>query len=144
MRALLAFPLIALLANSPALANEVETVSSPTEADYAVADSLAQSILGGMKLGNVDNAFDEAFNRNPLVDQIRGQLPVLVGQVGTTLNIYGPISRCELASRSHLGSMLIRLTYACQHERFMTRWDFRVVETANGWIVGSVKFEDAE
>lgn len=144
MRALLAIPVVASLAYAPAQANEVETVASPTEADYAVADSLSRSILRGMKLGNVDNAFDEAFSKNPLVDQIRGQLPVLVGQVSTTLNVYGPISRCELASRSHLGSMLIRLTYACQHERFMTRWDFRVVETANGWIVGSVKFEDAE
>ena len=144
MRACLPISLFAMLASVPALANEPETMSSPTDADYATAANVVQPLLNSFKAEQIDQAIDRAFSENPMIDQVKGQLPVLIGQITTIMDIYGPIETCELANRNHVGSMFVRLTYVCQHERFLTLWNFRVAETGNGWVISQVDFKDVE
>lgn len=119
-------------------------MSRPTEADYATAANTVQPVLDSLKAGQARQVIDRTFSENPMLDQVRGQLPVLVGQITTIMEIYGPIEQCELAKRDHVGSMFVKLTYVCQHERFLTVWNFRVAETGNGRIISQVDFKDVE
>lgn len=133
----------AILFCHPVSAKEVEITSAPSDEDYQAAEETVNPTIAELVAGATSSVFETAFGESPLYEQIRGQLPALNAQLNDAFELYGPIAKCELAQRDHLGSLLVRLTYVCQHERFLTRWNFTVVNTTEGWVISQVNFEDA-
>lgn len=135
--------LAAAICPTSALAADPETVAVPTEMDYSEAGQAVDPIISSLKASKFQDAVNLAFEANPLFSNMGSQIPVLVGQITTTVGIYGPIRQCELAERSHLGSYLIRLTYVCQHENYLTRWHFKIARITKGNTIMSMDFADA-
>ena len=136
--------LIAIMCAGSAHAADPEVVVSPNEIDYSIALETVEPVISNLKSNKVLNAIELAFKANPFAGNMKSQISVLVGQINTIMEIYGPIKQCELAERSHLGSYLIRLKYVCQHDNYLTEWNFRVAKTAKSVSIMSVDFEDAK
>lgn len=126
-----------------AFAADPEIVAAPTEMDYSVAAQTVDPVIASLKASKFQDAVNLAFEANPFVNDMKSQISVLVGQIITVADIYGPIRQCELAERSHLGSYLVRLTYVCQHDNYLTRWNFKVAKIAKGNSIMSMDFADA-
>lgn len=126
-----------------AFAAEPEIVAVPTELDYSEAAQTVDPVISNLKASKFQDAVDLAFKGNPFVNDMKSQISVLVGQIITATEIYGPIRQCELAERSHFGSYLIRLTYVCQHDNYLTRWNFKVARIVKGNAIMSMDFSDA-
>lgn len=125
-----------------ASASDLEDVITPSAADYAAATKVIDPIIARLIEGNARTAINSAFKDHPLGDRIAPQLPNLVGQLTTMYEVYGPISSCEQAQRSSVGSMAIRLVYNCQHETYVTRWDYQLVKAKGGYILSTINFSD--
>lgn len=138
-----AFCLSAAVCTTSAYAADPEIVAAPTEMEYSVAAQTIDPVISNLKTSKFQEAVDLAFAANPLVNNMKSQISVLVGQITTVSEIYGPIRQCELAERSHLGSLMIRLTYVCQHESYLTRWHFKIARIAQGNTIMSMDFADA-
>ncbi|MDZ4308697.1 MAG: hypothetical protein U0988_12645 [Allopontixanthobacter sp.] len=135
--------LAAAIFPTSAFATDPETVAVPTEMDYSRAAETVDPIISNLKANKFQDAVELAFESNPLVGNMKSQISVLVGQITTVAEIYGPIQQCELAERSHLGSLMIRLTYVCQHENYLTRWHFKIARITKGNTIMSMDFADA-
>ncbi len=125
-----------------AAAGDLEDVVTPSAADYAAATKVIEPITARLIEGDARTAINSAFNGHPLANRIGPQLPNLIGQLTTMYEIYGPISACEQAQRSSVGSMEIRLVYNCQHETFISRWNYQLVKAKDGYILATINFSD--
>lgn len=126
-----------------ASAGEVTDLASPSGSDYAAAEQVAKPVIDQLVARKPNTAIDLAFNDNPMFENIKPQIPALKGQLAIVIQAYGNVIKCELAQRSHKGSLLINLKYLCQHEHYVTQWDFMVLHAQKGWILGKINFEDA-
>lgn len=118
-------------------------LTRPSEADYAEAAKLIDPINASLVAGDGPKAFELAFKESPLFENIKPQIPNLNAQFNVMQQMYGPIVGCEKAERSFSGSLLIRYTYLCQHERFVSEWKYTLMKSTDGWLIGLLSFKDA-
>lgn len=145
MRKLWLFAASAILTCSNATfatASELEDLVKPSESDFSSATEVIKPIIARLIEGDAKVAIDGAFADNPLFDRIKPQLPNLAGQLNTMFEIYGPIAQCEQAQRSSIGTLSIKFVYICQHEKFVSQWEFLVVKSQHGWILSKLNFSD--
>lgn len=137
---------VALVGSSTlAAAGDMQDLTRPDESDYAEVANRIQPIFEHLSRGDASAVIDAAFpSSSPLYQNVKPQLPNLKSQVGVMLDMYGPASNCERARRGHNGSLLIKLEYLCQHERFVTQWNVTVVKTSTGWTMSQITFADAK
>lgn len=136
---------IAALATSQAgfaASGDLENVVTPSAADYAAASQLIDPIIARLIDGDARTAISYAYQDHPLDDRVAHQLPTLVEYLTIIYELYGSISACEQAQRASVGSMAIRLVYMCQHETYVSRWDFQLVKAKGGYILGNLKINE--
>jgi len=135
--------LLLAMSTPPAFASdELDDLVRPDEASFAVAQHAIAPVIDKLIAGDSRGAFETAFARSPMFERIKSQLPQLSAQLAVAYETYGPINHCQAVQRGSLGSMYIRYIYLCQHDNFLTRWDFKVSETKNGWVISNVSFSD--
>lgn len=128
-----------------ASAEDMEELTRPAETDYTEVAQKIAPILGKLELGEAGPVIDEAFpESSPLYQNVQGQIPNLKSQLKLILDLYGPATECERARRGHNGSLVVKMEYLCQHERFVTQWNFTMMNTSNGWTLGAINFADAK
>lgn len=128
----------------PATAGELEDLTKPNEAEFAAATNMIKPIIDRLIAGDAKVAIDGAFKESPLFDRVKPQLPNLVGQLNTIYEVYGPITKCEPAQRGSVGSLMARFIYLCQHEKFVTKWNFVLLKADKGWVISTFQFSDPE
>ena len=140
----LGLPAIMLaMSTTPAYgSDELDDLIRPDEASFAIAQKAIAPVIDKLIAGDSRGAFETAFARSPMFERIKSQLPQLSAQLAVAYESYGPIDHCEAVQRGSLGSMHIRYVYLCQHDNFLTRWEFRVSETKQGWTISNVSFSD--
>lgn len=129
--------------SAPALADEPEELVDLAESEYIAAEALSQPVIELLESGNTNEAITQAFADSPLANRIEPQLPALRGQLSAIIEAYGDIAQCTMYRRDHEGLYLVRLSYQCQHEKFVSDWQFVVLKTQSGWILSNMIFQDA-
>ncbi|ALE16231.1 hypothetical protein AMC99_00928 [Altererythrobacter epoxidivorans] len=133
----------AVLAQPAAAAEDILDLTRPTEADYVEATKVVETITQALVADKSGEVFDLAFSGSPLYPRIKPQIPNLNAQFSVSRSTYGKIQRCEKAERSFSGSMVIRFKYLCQHELFVTEWNFTMMKANSGWMIATMAFKDA-
>lgn len=95
-----------------------------------------------LKQNHIGEAVDGVMKSSPLWGNKVGAKEQLVAQIDAAIKIYGPVATVELLSTESKGTMLVRQFWLAQHANMVTRWEFDLVRTANGWQIGYFGFTD--
>jgi|GEM_PF-2550364 len=126
----------ALLTVAPVSAEDV----SP--ADAKAVDALIDPVLAGLTKGKAGTAITTFFESNQSGTIGAAQINNLAAQVDNGLNLYGPVDHCALFKSDAKARMVVKRSYLCQHESYVTRWYFTLVKLPDGWSAASLFFDD--
>lgn len=129
---------------SPLAADDTTLVilSEPSAADYAAAQQAVEPVIAKLEAGEPKEAVDLITSKSEIFASKATELNVLVGQVRTMYDIYGPVEKCIATERDHASELRVKFTYICQHREFLIRWNFTVDNVPKGWIVTNFRFSD--
>jgi hypothetical protein len=127
-----------MAAATPSLAQEVKI----TTADTNEVDTLIDPVLHGLREATAGEAIKAYLATGKTGVFGEPQVNMVVSQVANALAAYGPVHQCALVDEETKAALMLRRTYLCQHEKFLTRWIFVVVKLPDGWKAGSIFFDD--
>ncbi|QYJ08413.1 hypothetical protein [Qipengyuania flava] len=129
----------------PAQAHDttLDILSVPSEADFAAAQSIADERIRQIEAGKHEDAISDTVAASELLAAKTSEKNLLIGQARTSVELYGPVERCVLATREHFSALRITLNYVCQHEQLLLLWTLRVDNLPQGWTITNLKFTDS-
>lgn len=132
---------LSLLVASQAPAEPVASGPLPA-AETAAIDSIAKNTLDLVKAGKSAAALDVFFAKSPLITAKASELKLMASQIDGQLEVYGPISNCQLADEVLNGSIVSNRLYLCQHANYVTRWKLLIIKQTGGWAGANISYDD--
>lgn len=138
----LAFALACLATPLAAHDQTKEVLSEPSSAEYAAAQEAIAPVIVLLEKDDPKAAVDLIASKSAIFASKSTELNILVGQLRTMYDLYGPVEKCVAIERDHSSELRVKLAYLCQHREFLIRWDFSVDHVPGRWIVSNFRFSD--
>ena len=122
--------------------DSVVVLSEPSDRDVATAKAKTDAVVELLVSGQVDRAIEAATSDSQLLKQKVAEVGLLADQTKAAFRAYGTIEQCEFWQRLNKSRFLLELTYICQHQSFILKWDFVVARLPKGWVITNLQFTD--
>jgi hypothetical protein len=107
----------------------------------ALAELPVVKFLESLKSSKLDGAVEQLLS-NSLWSGKTLEIQALKSQANTIIQAYGPVQGYDLVQSEKLGTSAMRQYYLVRHEKMVTRWEFDLVRTGNGWSCAYFGFDD--
>ncbi len=130
--------ILALMASSAQLSAQ----DNDTEHKNSELEAKSDRFFKTLAANDYEKAYADLFSNSVLINSNATQVENLIRQTKVASELYGGISKCNLAKQKTMAELVHSQVYICQHEHSLTRWDIIYGETSNGWSLLNISFND--